>query len=299
MSRIDEALRLARGESTAAVATPAESVPRPDSLNQYPRDTGARLPRRESDDPEAVARALRVGPGGQVRRPLRDRLTHLGAKVVTDQGASQTLIEEFRRFATMLTQQHVPQHGLVMISSAMADEGKTMTATNLALTLAGSFKEQVLLIDADLRRPSLQTVFGVEGPGLTEWIDATEPSSPNVTQLSDTLAFLPAGRPAEDPFAVLNSSSMKQLLQHVSTEFKWVIVDTPPVGVVPDARVIGNLADLIILVVRAQSTPYTAVEAAIDELGRNRICGIVLNQAEASSQNREYGAYAYAGRPSA
>lgn len=299
MSRIDDALRLARREPARAGGDQAESAPRRDSLGEYPLDAGVPLPRSDSDEPEPLPRIVKVAPGGRLRRTLTERLAHLGEKVVTDPSASRTLVEEFRRFATKLSQQYVAHHGLVMVSSALAAEGKTMTATNLALTLSGSFKEQVLLVDADLRRPTLQTVFGVEGVGLTEWIEASEPSSPNAIQLSDTLTFLPAGHTTEDPFAVLNSPAMKQLLRRAATEFTWVVIDTPPVALVPDARIIGSLVDLIVLVVRAESTPYTAVDAAIQELGRDRISGIVLNQAEANDLNRDYGSYAYTSRPTA
>ena len=120
---------------------------------------------------------------------------------------------------------------VVMVTSAVVGEGKTLTAANLALTLSQSYQKQVLLIDADLRRPSLQSVFGIRpGPGLTEGLSAGTERPVPVHQVSQRLGILQAGRPTSDPIAALTSDRMRRLIDEARETFDWIILDTPPVG---------------------------------------------------------------------
>jgi capsular exopolysaccharide synthesis family protein len=187
-----------------------------------------------------------------------------------------------------------------MIGSALPGEGKTLTAANLALTFSESYKRTVLLIDADLRRPSQHQVFQVQNTsGLSEGLAAMSDNSMKVRQISERLALLPAGQPNSDPMAGLTSSRMHRLVNEARDMFDWVIIDTPPVGLLPDANLLGTFVDGAILVVRAGVTPHDIVRRAVDALGRQKLLGVVLNRAErrsAASQYEYYDAY-YGAKP--
>src|SRR5262249_52852356 len=159
--------------------------------------------------------------------------------------------------------------------------GKSLTATNLALTLSESYQRRVLLVDADLRRPTIHDIFRLPGePGLVDSLRGVTKGPLPVVQISPTLWVLPAGRPHPDPMRVLVSESMKQLIAEAVEQFDWVIIDTPPVVLLPDANLLASMVDAALLVVGANSTPYPIVKRAVDALGPSRILGVVLNRAD-------------------
>jgi capsular exopolysaccharide synthesis family protein len=187
------------------------------------------------------------------------------------------------------------QTSVVMVTSAVAGEGKTLTAANLALTLSESYRRSVLLIDADLRRPSLHTLFGVENvSGLSDALKAAEARKLTLVELTDQLSLLPAGRPDNDPMSILSSERMRQVIAEAGKKFEWVIIDTPPVGLLTDARLLASAVDTVLLVVQAGKTPLAAIKAAGEAIGRERILGVVLNRAEKATVHDSY-AYYYAG----
>ncbi len=167
-----------------------------------------------------------------------------------------------------------------MIASAVASEGKTLTAANLALTLSESYRRNVLLIDADLRRPSLHTIFKVRGaPGLNEGLTAADEPKLPLHDVSPRLTILPAGMPNSDPMAGLTSRRMQSLIDEAREAFDWVIIDTPPVGLLTDANLLASMVDGAVLVIKAGSTPYDLVKRAVDTIGPSKLLGVVLNQA--------------------
>src|SRR5436190_587086 len=173
--------------------------------------------------------------------------------------------EQYRRLAAAL--KHAQEDRgikVVMISSAMPGEGKTLTAANLALTFSESYRRSVLLIDADLRRPSQHTVFRIDNStGLSDGLEAVPERPMKVRQVTEKLSVLPAGHSTSDPMAGLTSSRMQRLLMQVRDMFEWVIIDTPPVGLLPDANLLASFADGAIVVVGAGETPYPLVQKAI------------------------------------
>src|SRR4029450_9965347 len=94
----------------------------------------------------------------------------------------------------------------------------------------------------------------------------------------------PAGRADSDPMAILVSDRMRHLLQEAREAFDWVIIDTPPLVMLPDANLLGPMADGVVLVVRAASTPHALVARAIEAVGKQRTLGVVLNQAEQQNE---------------
>jgi capsular exopolysaccharide synthesis family protein len=191
------------------------------------------------------------------------------------------VVEEYRRLGALIHHMQLERGvRVVMVTSAVAGEGKTLTATNLAIVLSASYGRQVLLIDADLRRPSLHQVFNtVSLAGLGDILSGVG-EVPPLVQITPKLTLLTAGRPNADPLGGLTSDRMRQLLQEARDAFDFVIIDTPPVGLLTDANLLASMVDVALLVVRATSTPYDLVKRAADAIGRHRIAGVVLNRAE-------------------
>ncbi len=214
----------------------------------------------------------------------------LAEKVVVDRDMESTSREQYRRLAAALHHAQI-EHGVkvVMVASAVPGEGKTLTASNLALTLSESYKRNVLLIDADLRRPTLHTIFRIDNStGLSEGLlEAAEQRLP-VRQVSTGLGVLPAGRPSSDPMAGLTSGRMRLLIDEARGIFDWIIIDTPPVALLPDANLLAAMVDGTVLVIRAGSTPYPLIQRAIESVGRSRILGTVLNHAETLTHAHSY-----------
>ena len=215
-----------------------------------------------------------------------------GKMVVGDQ-ADGSLVEQYRHLAAALHKAQVEfGYRSVMVTSALQSEGKTLTASNLALTLSHSYQRRVLLIDADLRKPRLREMFMLpEGAGLTDSLSLPRGGKLPIHQVSPTLWVLTAGRPTNDPMSTLVSKSMKQLLDDARDEFDWVIVDTPPIAILPDANLLAAMVDTALLVVSAFSTPYPMVQRAAQAIGTTRILGVVLNRADDAALREGYNYY--------
>jgi capsular exopolysaccharide synthesis family protein len=202
-------------------------------------------------------------------------------KLVISASVAVAVVEQYRRLAAILND-FQSQRGVktVMVSSAAPREGKTLTVTNLALTLSESYHQRVLLIDADLRRPSIHEVLGIANrPGLADVVRSGALEFPSA-QLSYYLSALPAGRTDSTLLAQLTSDSIKRAIMHAATQFDWVLMDTPPVGLLTDAQLIERLCEAAIFVIGAGVTPYDFVLRSIAALGPDRIIGTVLNRCD-------------------
>jgi len=221
-------------------------------------------------------------------------------KLVVTERPEQSTIEQYRKLAATLHHaQTERQLKVVMVSSAVSGDGKTLTSTNLALTLSESYRRRVLLIDADLRRPSVHEVFQLKNvTGLTDSLKAENDRRLPLIQASAYLSLLLAGRPDSDPMSGLTSSRMRRLIGEAAATFDWVIIDTPPVVLLPDANLLAAMVDAAILVIGAGKTPHKLITRAIDALGRNRILGVVLNRVDPSclAGGYGYGYYSYGER---
>jgi capsular exopolysaccharide synthesis family protein len=199
-------------------------------------------------------------------------------------GGNPILADQFRRLAaTLLHAQRREQFRTVMVTSALAEDGKTLTAVNLALVLSESYSRRVLLVEGDFRRPAITRAANIPaGPGLSEALKAGDECKPTLIQLTETLTLLPAGSPDSEPLSALISSRLQALLQDACEKFDWVILDTPPLAATTDATLLCPLVDAVLLVIRANRTPLESVKQAVDALGRERILGVVLNASEQS-----------------
>ena len=247
-----------------------------------------------SPDADAEAEAAAPSAAAPAEPSLFEQLdTKLAGKIVVDQAMNPVFREQYRRLAASLHQAQ-EENGLkvVMVVSAAIAEGKTLTAANLALTLSESYHRRVLLIDGDLRRPSLHTLFKVPaGTGLSEGLYASEEARMPLHPVTARLALLTAGRPTSDPLAGLTSDRMRRVLTEGRNSFDWVIVDTPPVGLLPDGHLLTSMGDGALLVVKAGETGYKLVQRAIEAIGRDRVLGVVLNKAHVRAAGGYYYRY--------
>lgn len=304
MSRIDEALK--RADRTARIYEPPplggergsslESV-----LDDYPLEPGASLP-EPVRDPVSVRTSTTVRDEVRPNTSVRWNENAAEGRLVVAADASPAWVEQYRRLAATLYQTQT-ETGLktVMVSSALPREGKTLTVANLALTLSESYAQRVLVIDADLRNPSIHDVFGLSNEtGLSEYLRTPDAQAP-IVNVSPTLSVVPGGRANTNPIAGLVSDRMKQLMEFAATGFDWVLLDTPPVGLLPDANLLARLTDAVVFVVAASSSPYPVVQRALSAIGPERVIGIVLNRAAESMlpSSTHYSKYAAgAGEPS-
>jgi capsular exopolysaccharide synthesis family protein len=190
-----------------------------------------------------------------------------------------SMSQQYRRLAASLHKaQTLDGVRSVMVTSAMGADGKTVTALNLALVLSGSYKRRVLLIDADLRNPSIGRLVGVSPErGLSDALKSPTDSRIAVVPLTPLLTLLPGGPPESDPTGGLTSTRMRRIFEEAVDRFDWVVVDAPPVGPVADAAHLAEMVDRTLLVIRAERTQYPAVQKALETLGRERLLGVVLN----------------------
>ena len=214
-------------------------------------------------------------------------------KIVLDTAVSPQSREQYRRLAASLHHaQAVSGIKVVMVTSAMVGEGKTLTASNVAMTLSESYKKEVLLVDADFRRPSVHAVFGIPPyPGLAESLTAEQNQKIRVRLVSSGLGVLTGGRPTSDPIAALTSERMRQLVQEARNTFDWVILDTPPVALLTDASLVSAMTDGALIVVKAGDTHWDLVERAVHAVGRERTLGVVLNRAAGQLPSTGYDDY--------
>lgn len=200
----------------------------------------------------------------------------LAEKVATPTGAPTVALEQYRKLAAKLHQWQLDHEGkVVMMVSAVAGEGKTLTTVNLALTLSGSYQKRVLIVDCDLRRPTVHGAFQIAGsPGVADIVERAEIP---VVAITDRLAVVPAGRIDGDPMGVLTSDAMATLLEHARSQYDWVLLDTAPLAVLPDANLLTDHIDGAVLVVSAGTTEFNLVDTAVRVIGKERILGVVLN----------------------
>jgi capsular exopolysaccharide synthesis family protein len=172
----------------------------------------------------------------------------------------------------------------------MAGEGKTFVASNLVRAIVRQPERRVLVIDTDLRRPRLHTVFGAPStPGLADYLRG------NADEISilqhgpeGNLCLIPCGETVNHPSELLSNGRLKILLDRLAPAFDWIIFDSPPYLPVADAGIVANWCDGVLLVVRAAYTPSALVLKSKQELKHKNVVGVVLN---AAAQGATYGSY--------
>lgn len=172
----------------------------------------------------------------------------------------------------------------IMITSASPSEGKSFVASNLAVSIAQNIDEHVLLMDCDLRSPSIHKLFGFEGmSGLSEYLSDTIPlNSLLVKSFLNKLTLLPAGSIPVNPSELLSSEQMRHLIHEVKLRYndRYIIIDTPPPTLTSESNAIARQVDGIVIVVKQGRTQKKDVVDLIDIYGREKIIGVVYNFAQ-------------------
>jgi capsular exopolysaccharide synthesis family protein len=180
------------------------------------------------------------------------------------------------------------------VTSTSAGEGKTVTSVNLALILA-SLGGKVLLIDCDLRRPQSHTLLhGRKSPGLSDLlVGKARPSEAIQRPSGTTLSLLAAGTRAPSPADLMTLQTMRDFLEGLRGFYDWIVLDTPPVGPVAEALILGPLADGVVVVVGAEMVPRNGVRHTLDRVKETgaRLLGVVLNRAQVEKHSYYYGRY--------
>ena len=187
---------------------------------------------------------------------------------------------------------------VIAVTSAVPGDGKTLTAVNLAGSIARGGQARVLLVDADLRRPAIATVLGHSGVrrgwGL---VDAILDHRLSLEQISWTLsefnlAVVTSRRPQSDTYELLASGRFGDLLREARSRYDYVVVDCPPVLPAPDSRLLAGFIDGYLVVVSADKTPRRLLEETLALLVPDKILGLVFNRE--SFKHSRYGRYYYA-----
>ncbi|MFZ0420449.1 MAG: CpsD/CapB family tyrosine-protein kinase [Candidatus Sulfotelmatobacter sp.] len=206
------------------------------------------------------------------------------SRLVTIAEHNSLAAEKFRVLKTRL--RHLQQkHELktILITSASPGEGKTMVASNLAVTLSRHTSQRVLLLEGDLRHPALARQFGLRDlRGITEWFATDDPLSRFVYRVEGLrLWSLLAGQPAVESLTILQSTKFTEGVSQLAPAFDWVIIDAPPLVPLADVHVLSALAEGLVLVVRQGKAPKKALAKGLGGLDGAKVLGVVFNDAQA------------------
>jgi polysaccharide biosynthesis transport protein len=221
-------------------------------------------------------------------------------ELVTQVRPQSQMAESYRALRTSLLLSNLgAPPKVIMITSALPQEGKTTTSINCAVVLAQK-GIRVLLIDADLRRPSIHKTLGM-GPrsGLSNVLTGSATLQQAITRspVLPNLSILPAGTPPPNPAELLASTNMRDVLEELRGQYDHIVVDTPPTLSVTDAVVLSPRADAIVLVIRSGQTTKQALRRSRDVLMQvnAKVSGVLLNAVDLSSPDYYY-YYEYKGK---
>jgi capsular exopolysaccharide synthesis family protein len=284
MSRLQRAVAKAEREGLLAwtgrgdANRPTSAQERPSSHTRFPPDGE---PAWQSDPATTPSSAEVAG----TLSPLFVAATH----------PTSVAAEQYRLLRTRLEGLDRGRRAqLVLVTSPGSGDGKTTTSANLALTMAQDFNHNVILVEADMRRPTLAGLCGLNPDrGLVDVLIGGAPLDDVLVQLPDQNLFvLPAGQVTNRSTELLGSTMMTRLIETLRTRFDRIVIDSPPVTLA-DTHVLARLADGVLIVVRAGITSRPALEHALEGVERERITGLVLNDVD-PSVGAYPGAYAWA-----
>jgi capsular exopolysaccharide synthesis family protein len=287
MSRIFEALQRADLERKIALDPEAFQIVEPENI-----------PFSETTE-QVKSPAILVDE--IARRRWSPSLTSL--PTLADRGAG---VEQFRGLRTRIYQlRNEAPIKTILVSSGMPGEGKTFVAANLAMSLARNTAANVLLIDGDLRRPTLHNLLGAPNkPGLSEYLAGTaelkdilqrdlneETLDRGGESRIANLTFIPAGAGGDDSSEAVSNPRMEALIVALAPHFNCIVIDSPPVLAVTDAVDLARVADGVLLVARGASTPFDVAQRAQAAFSHSRILGFVVNAVKGVPRNASYSYY--------
>jgi len=263
---------------------------------------------------QPVARGLVVGAKGE-RRPTRpagttaqtlkiDRNRLRQQSIITPEDQRTPMTEDFRRIKRhILVNMAEPKAGVpanvVMVTSALPGEGKTFCAINLAISIALEMDYSVLLVDADVAKPGIPKVLGLEEDkkGLMDLLLDRRIELADVLCKTDLgkLTLLPAGMINQHATELLASGAMRELLQEMGERYhnRIIVFDSPPLLAASETAVLASQMGQIIIVVEAGNTSEAALKDALSRIESSNIAGVVLNKGKGSALEYGYGGYGY------
>ena len=287
MSRIQEILAKAERDGTARRTQSASAGPLPSAFPQQP--VIAPIDGSSALDQAPFAAAA-------VATPIPSTLAAAGAPAASGQGRTATatlhpllvaaidphseIAERYRSIRARISHREETMPVRTMMVTSPGDgDGKSITAANLALTMAQEFQRRVVLVDADFRGPSVHALFGLEPtPGLSELLSGDVTLEDAMIYLPDhRLTVIPAGRTPHFPTELLGSTAMRRIVDTLRGRFDRVLFDTPAVMPLADTGTFAPMADGVVLVVRAGLTQRPALDRAISAFDADKVLGVVLN----------------------
>ena len=237
-----------------------------------------RVERLPIDEPE---KQVEKGPEPPSARKLVVQ-SSLNPKLVVSSAPDSMDAENFKILRTQIL---FPKDGkrprTILITSSFPGEGKTFVAANLAVSIAQSIDEYVLLMDCDLRRPKVHNMLGLSNTeGLHEYLTVKKELPDLLIRTRfEKLSLLSAGSPSPNPSELLLSTRMKDLFKQVKgrNQDRFIIIDAPPTQITAEAAVLSNYTEGIIFVVMAGKSPRATIQRNIEDLGKTKIMGIVFN----------------------
>jgi non-specific protein-tyrosine kinase len=286
MSRIQEILAKAERDGTTRSHQPtAVAAARGASLSSASAEPEAFAP-RSLLSPQSASSQIETRSAAATALQFTEPRTARGVldgSLVAALAPHATAAERYRAIRARLSQ-HEENGALrtLVITSPGAGDGKSITAANLALTMAQEFQRSVVLVDADLRTSSVHELFGIEPqPGLTEVLTGEASLDDALVYLPDyRLTILPAGGTPQFPTELLGSTAMRRVIDTLRARFDRLLLDAPAVAPLADAGTVAPLADGVVMVVRAGVTQRPALEQALAAFEEHKVVGVVLNDAD-------------------
>lgn len=289
MSRIFDALQRFENERRAnetanppAATTPAEVAASAFAAAPAEAEVPSILARAEAQ-PDWAPKPMNIAPIADRHLVAIDEPYGIGA-------------ESFRLLSSRLAQISPNGRRRVLVTSTIANEGKTVVSTNLALTLAKRPQQRTLIIEGDLRSPQVLNSLGVDQkPGMGEWYKSGGSIQDYIYRSSKADLFvLSAGIEGSDPVEMLQSEVFSRVMLALSQQFDWIVIDSSPLIPVADASIWMNHADAALIVARENRTPKHLLAKALKTIDQSKVVGMVLNDvARNKSANHKYYGYQY------
>ncbi|MEN6433554.1 MAG: polysaccharide biosynthesis tyrosine autokinase [Smithella sp.] len=255
---------------------------------------------------QKVQQEKHVESEDKVQKSVPDDLV-LDDKLVSFFAPSSMVTEQFRRMRTLIKLGVASAPKTIMVTSAISGEGKSFVAANLASIIAVELHSHALLVDCDLRNPSITRLFGLqEKKGLSDYLTGKAEIRDLLIKTSiDKLSILSGGNIQDNPVELVGSNKMKTLIQDLKSRYddRYIIIDSSPLLATTEPSVLNEMVDGIILVIKSGDTPRETIQQAIKLLNKNKILGVVLNNMQFKTEamfqryfgtNRQYYDYRYA-----
>ena len=301
MSLIEQAAKRLEQLRQAGVELPDESAKIPDALTGSSTKQAERPPLAAAPQPPVIAQTLTASTPQTILN-----LEAISASgLLTPDAARSQLADEFRVIKRPLIANAmgrgstpVPNGNLIMVTSALPGEGKSFSAINLAISIAMELDNTVMLVDADVARPSVLNMLGL--PPAKGLLDVLVQNSVDISSVLlrtniEKLSILPSGTPHPRATELLASDTMIRLLDDMSSRYndRIIVFDSPPLLLTTESRVLASHMGQVIIVVNSENTTQAAVKQAISTIEACPLKMMLLNQVRASKTDGYGYGYGY------